>query len=158
MLSKICARILPHHDLTQLFFVLHQLGKSHVNKLGSQNGKIFLDACSTWKMLHSTSRGAFVMRCWWPYRNSRPSCSFRLYSSLSVLPSTRSSNHEESQLSKPTMPAVGKSCCRMHRDPAKALFKETIWQSDFNKDDPIEWICLKGYFLRDLAIKDPIDC
>ncbi len=39
MLSKICARILPHHDLTQLFFVLHQLGKSHVNKLGFRMGK-----------------------------------------------------------------------------------------------------------------------
>jgi hypothetical protein len=49
-----------------------------------------------------------------PHRISPPWYSSRLNSSLSVLPSTRSTNHEESQLSKPTMPAVGKSRCRKH--------------------------------------------
>ena len=39
MLSKNCARILPQYDLRQLFFVLHQLGTGHVNKLVLRMGK-----------------------------------------------------------------------------------------------------------------------
>lgn len=39
MLLKNCARILPYYDLTQLVFVLHKLGKGHVNELVLKMGK-----------------------------------------------------------------------------------------------------------------------
>ena len=61
--------------------------------------------------------GASAIECQQPHSKSPPRYSLRLDSRLSVLPSKRSTNHSESQLTKPTIPAVGKSLCRIHQPP-----------------------------------------
>jgi hypothetical protein len=52
--------------------------------------------------------GASVIKCWQSDRNSSPWYSLRLNLRPSVLASTRSINHEESQLSQPAPSCLGK--------------------------------------------------
>jgi hypothetical protein len=54
-------------------------------------------------------RGASVIVCWYSNDNSPSWYGLRLKSKAPLLPSIRSTNDEESQLSKPAMLAVGKS-------------------------------------------------
>jgi hypothetical protein len=55
-----------------------------------------------------TVAGASVIKCWQSDRNSSPWYSLRLNLRPSVLASTRSTNHEESQLSQPAPSCFGK--------------------------------------------------
>ncbi len=61
--------------------------------------------------------GASVIDCWWPNRNSLTWYSLRLNSRPSVLRSSGSMNHDESQLSIQAMLTVWESRCRKYHPP-----------------------------------------